>query len=87
MTHIVLFKTYGLDDIIILYTPPAPSPLQQPSDYRVSIYRAAQGGEFYQIGWWGSVVYGTLHRAEGQYGWVRCRGYFTVYMRDSLLKS
>ena len=25
----------------------------------------------------------TLHRAEGLYGWVRCRG----YMRDSLYKS
>ena len=25
----------------------------------------------------------TLHRAEGLYGWVRCRG----YMRDSLLKT
>ena len=42
---------------------------------RVSTGRVAQGAEFDELC--------SLHRAEGLYGWVRCR----VYMRNSLDKT
>ena len=55
-----------------------------------SIFRVAKGGEFQSHEWWGSVVYITqipIRRAEGLYGWVRCKGYlYTRFLIKNLIR-
>ena len=48
------------------------------SYHRVSIYRAAEGGEFHIRGWWASVVCITLRRRTVQ-SWVTRKGYIRDY--------
>ena len=48
---------------------------------KYKVYKSARMVNFINAG--GGDPLCTLHRAEGLYGWVRCRG----YMRDSLLKT